>query len=74
MTLAGDKSAALLTPEQVAAELGVTKAWVYARSREWCDTAGARGIPTVKLGRYYRYRPGAIATWTEQVERGEARP
>jgi len=65
-------SAKLLTPEELAAQLGVTKAWVYARSREWVKSKGRRGIPTVPLGRYYRYREDAIAEWQAQLERGEA--
>lgn len=53
----------LLTAEEVAELLGVTTAWVYAQSR-----AGA--IPTVKLGRYYRYRREAIDRWLESQEVG----
>ena len=62
----------LLTPEEVAEMLGVSKAWVYARSREWVKSSGRRGIPTIKLGRYYRYRRDAILEWAVQLERGEA--
>lgn len=62
----------LLTPEELATQLGVTKGWVYARSREWFTSNQRRGIPTVKLGRYYRYRPDAIDRWTTQLETGEA--
>lgn len=62
----------LLTPEEVAAQLGVPKAWVYARSREWFKSKGGRGIPTVRLGRYYRYRADAVTAWIQQLERGEA--
>jgi excisionase family DNA binding protein len=47
--------------EEVAELLGVTKSWVYAQTR-----AGL--IPTVKLGRYYRYRPEAIETWVAEQE------
>ncbi len=49
----------------------MTKSWVYARSREWDKTGGKRGIPTVKLGRYYRYREDAIADWELKVEKGQ---
>jgi len=63
---------ALLTPEQAAERLGVTKSWVYERSREWVRTKGRRGIPTVPLGHYYRYRADALDEWTRQLERGEA--
>jgi excisionase family DNA binding protein len=53
----------LLTADDVAALLGVTAAWVYAQSR-------AGSIPTVKLGRYYRYRREAIDRWIERQEVG----
>jgi excisionase family DNA binding protein len=62
----------LLTPEEVAERFGVKKGWVYARSREWVKSNGRRGIPTVRLGRYYRYRPEAIDGWERQLENGEA--
>jgi excisionase family DNA binding protein len=52
----------LLTAEQVADLLGVPKGWVYKASREG-------SIPTVTLGRYYRYRPAAIQAWLAQRER-----
>lgn len=72
MNTATATAAKLLTPEELAERLGVTKGWVYARSREWTGSNGRRGIPTVKLGRYYRYRLDAIEEWEAQVERGEA--
>jgi excisionase family DNA binding protein len=34
----------------------VPKSWVYARAREG-------SIPTVRLGRYYRFRPQALEEW-----------
>ena len=66
----------LMTPEQLAEFLGLEwpgqRAWIYARSREWIKSNGRRGIPTIKLGRYYRYRREAVAEWVKQVEHGEA--
>jgi excisionase family DNA binding protein len=53
----------LLTADEVADLLGVTTAWIYSQSR-----AGA--IPTVKLGRYYRYRREAIERWIATQEIG----
>lgn len=55
------KSAQLLTAEQLAERWQVAPAHVYRLTRE-----GA--IPTVRLGRYYRYRSDAI----ERFELGEA--
>jgi len=52
----------LLTADELAELLGVPTGWIY-QSR-----AGA--IPTVKLGRYYRYRLEAIERWI--VEREQA--
>jgi excisionase family DNA binding protein len=56
--LAGDP---LLTAEQVGELLGVPKSWVWEQSR--------RGrIPTVRLGRYRRYRREAVERWIEELE------
>ena len=52
----------LLTAEEVAEMIGMGVDWVYAQSR--------RGtIPTVRLGRYCRYRPEAIEAWLRSRER-----
>jgi excisionase family DNA binding protein len=40
----------------------VPKSWVYARAR-------VGRIPTVRLGRYYRFRPAALADWIAAQER-----
>jgi len=52
----------LLTADEVAALLRVSKAWVYAQTR-------AGRIPHVRLGRHVRYRRAAIESWVEDVER-----
>ncbi len=54
-------SGSLMTAEEVAAMLGVRKAWVYEQSR-------SGQIPTVTLGRYRRYRREAIEEWVERLE------
>jgi excisionase family DNA binding protein len=55
----------LLTADEVAALLQVTKAWVYAETR-------AKRIPHVPLGRYVRYRRSAVLQWIAALERGSA--
>lgn len=52
----------LMTADEIATRLGVKPGWVYRQSR-----AGL--IPTVKLGRYYRYRRDAIERWLAERER-----
>ena len=56
----------LLTADEVAAILRVTRAWVYSETRR-----GA--MPHVRLGRYVRYRRDALETWVREIEQG-ARP
>jgi excisionase family DNA binding protein len=51
----------LLTASEVAQLLGVRTSWVYEQSRNG-------DIPTVRLGRYRRYRAEAIATWLREKE------
>lgn len=57
----GDMTQSLLTAEQVAMLLGVPRSWVYEQSR-------TGRIPTVRLGRYRRYRREAIEAWLEELE------
>jgi excisionase family DNA binding protein len=52
----------LLTADEVAAILRMTKAWVYTQTR-------AERIPHVSLGRYVRYRRSAINAWLGEIER-----
>ena len=56
----------LLTADEVAALLQVTKAWVYAETR-------AKRIPHVPLGRYVRYRRTAVTQWINALERQSSR-
>jgi excisionase family DNA binding protein len=56
----------LLTADEVAAMLQVSKAWVYAETR-------AGRVPYVPLGRYVRYRRSAVAQWITELERGPSR-
>ena len=53
---------ALLTADEVAELLRVTKAWVYTETR-------AKRIPHVPLGRYVRYRRSAVLAWIDALER-----
>ncbi len=52
----------LLTADEVATLLRVSKAWVYAETRK-------KRIPHVPLGRYVRYRHSAVNEWIIGLER-----
>lgn len=60
-TRPGYAPGALLTADEVAQLLGVPRTWVYEQSR-------AGRIPTVRLGRYRRYRQEAIERWLQELE------
>ena len=55
--------ASLLTAEQVAERLGVSRDWVWAHAR-------AGRIPHIRLGRYRRFREEAVEAWVTQLEQG----
>jgi excisionase family DNA binding protein len=57
----------LLTVDEVAERLGVTKDWVWAQAR-------AGRIPHVRLGRYRRFREEAIDAWLAQLEESSIKP
>jgi excisionase family DNA binding protein len=62
-TVAQRDPRALLTAEEVAERLRVTKCWIYTEVR-------AGRLPHIRLGRYVRFRASAIDSWIEQIERG----
>jgi DNA binding domain, excisionase family len=51
----------LLTPEQVAKLLGVSRLFIIRQSR-------AGKIPALKLGKCYRYRASSIDAWLREQE------
>lgn len=51
----------LLTADDVADLMRVTRGWVYAQTRR-------NALPHLRLGRYVRYRRGAIEAWMARVE------
>ncbi len=57
-----ERTGTLLTADELAEVLGVPTGWVYRQSREG-------RIPTVRLGRYYRYRLVAIERWIIEREK-----
>jgi excisionase family DNA binding protein len=53
----------LLTADEVASFMRVTRSWVYAETRR-------DALPHVRLGRYVRYRRSAIESWLDDAQRG----
>ena len=55
----------LFTADQLAQVLQVPKSWIYEQSRQWQETDGETGLPTVTLGRYRRYDGAAVYAWIQ---------
>lgn len=61
LTAAGEDR--LLTADEVAGLLHVTKGWVYEQTRRDC-------MPHIRLGRYVRFRRSAVERWISDLETG----
>ena len=51
----------LLNAEALAAKLGVSVGWVKRHTRE--SVAGEEKIPSIRLGKVFRYRPSDVEKW-----------
>lgn len=51
---------AILTPDQLAALLGMSKGWIY-------EQAALKTIPYHKLGKYLRFRRSEINRWIDST-------
>ena len=55
----------LLTVDDVAALLKVSRSWVYQHSRSK-HTARADRIPHIKIGKYVRFEPSAVRAFLQR--------
>ena len=59
--LRGSEHDDLMTAEELAQRLRMTRAWVYSETR-------LDRVPHLRLGRYFRYRRSAIERWIAELE------
>lgn len=59
----------VLTVEEAAAILRISRNAAYALAREWRDTDGASGLPCIELGRCIRVPRSALAHLLESATR-----
>ena len=58
----------LLTIDEVAALLKVSKSWVYEHTRKRGTPRSGR-LPHVKIGKYVRFEPRAVREFVERLAR-----
>ncbi len=56
----------LLTVEEVAEMLRVSKSWIYARTRR----RGLEQLPHLKVGKYLRFEESAVREFLERLKVG----
>jgi excisionase family DNA binding protein len=57
------ETAILLTPQQLAARLAVPTSWVREKTRERARERDEDPLPTVRLGKYVRFRWSDVEAW-----------
>jgi len=63
------ETAILLTPQQLAARLAVPVSWIREKTRERARERDEDPLPTVRLGKYCRFRWQDIAEWLKRQSR-----
>jgi predicted DNA-binding transcriptional regulator AlpA len=54
-----NKTAVLVSADQMAAELGVKTSWIYHRTME----RGTEAIPRMKIGKHLRFNREEVFNW-----------
>ena len=53
----------ILTPEQLAARLQVSKSWVFEQTRNRAKVRNERPLPCIRLGKYLRFSWEQVSRW-----------
>jgi hypothetical protein len=56
----------LLTPEELASRLKVSKSWVFEQTRERAKVRNKMPLPCIHLGKYLRFSWVAVCEWMAQ--------
>jgi len=57
----------LLSPEQMAAVLGVRKSWLYRQTMQ----RGPGAIPRIRLRKYLRFDRAAVLRWVQESQEAD---
>jgi hypothetical protein len=53
----------ILTPEQLAERLQVSKSWVFEQTRQRAKVRNERPLPCIRLGKYLRFSWPQVCQW-----------
>lgn len=60
----------ILTPEQLAERLQVSKSWVFEQTRNRARIRNKRPLPCIRLGKYLRFSWCQVSEWLQQSQAG----
>jgi hypothetical protein len=58
----------ILTPEELASRLKVSKSWVFEQTRNRAKVRNARPLPCIRLGKYLRFSWVQVSEWLQNPE------
>jgi hypothetical protein len=53
----------LLTPEELAARLKVSKSWVFEQTRQRASVRNKTPLPCIRMGKYLRFSWAQVSQW-----------
>jgi excisionase family DNA binding protein len=56
----------LLTPEELAARLKVSKSWVFEQTRQRAKVRNKMPLPCIRLGKHLRFSWAQVCEWMAQ--------
>ena len=59
----------ILTPEQLAQRLQVSKSWVFEQTRDRAKIRNKNPLPCIRLGKYLRFSWVAVCDWMSENSR-----
>jgi excisionase family DNA binding protein len=56
----------LLTPEELAERLKVSKSWIFEQTRQRAKVRNKNPLPCIRLGKYVRFSWVQVSEWLTQ--------
>jgi predicted DNA-binding transcriptional regulator AlpA len=58
----------ILTPEQLAQRLQVSKSWVFEQTRNRAKVRNQNPLPCIRLGKYLRFSWSQVSDWLQNSQ------
>lgn len=58
----------ILTPEQLAERLQVSRSWVFEQTRNRAKVRNTNPLPCIRLGKYLRFSWSQVSEWLQNTQ------